>query len=397
VSAKTSSALIAVLTILIVVAGVVGYFAGSSAVPPPKTVTITTTVGTPTTITTTITTTVTEKVTVTATPTPATTPTPTPTFPLPHWPKSLVFRGGAVGSSWLVLASVIASVIEKELGVTVRVEPGGSLANTMAVAKGEVELGLSQTAWMPVFTDPEKIKSLVGEAVNASKIKILANAILPFYFEMVYTRPESPINSIEDIAKAIKEGKTLRMGVGGAAGSLDDIIARMILKAYGLSPEELIAKGMLTFSSESDVVSKIVEGKLDVVFETTMPGASAYRELEVRMPNIKLLPLVGKERDYLLNFFTGGGLYTCSLPVGLFKFITTEYPTLCTATIIIVNADLPEDLVYHIVKSIDKNKDYIKSSIAAFEFNPNEVWKTLGGVELHPGAAKYYKEVGYMK
>jgi TRAP-type uncharacterized transport system substrate-binding protein len=49
------------------------------------------------------------------------------------------------------------------------------------------------------------------------------------------------------------------------------------------------------------------------------------------------------------------------------------------------------------VKSIDKNKDYIKSSIAAFEFNPNEVWKTLGGVELHPGAAKYYKEVGYMK
>ena len=72
-SVKTSSALIAVLTILIVVAGVAGYFAGSSAVPPPKTVTITTTVGSPTTITTTVTTTVTEKVTVTATPTPTTT------------------------------------------------------------------------------------------------------------------------------------------------------------------------------------------------------------------------------------------------------------------------------------------------------------------------------------
>ena len=267
----------------------------------------------------------------------------------------------------------------------------------MAIAKGDVELGLSQTAWMPIFTDPEKIKSLVGEVVNASRIKILANAILPFYFEMVYTRPDSPINSIEDVAKAIKEGKTLRMGVGGAAGSLDDIIARMILRAYGLNPEELIAKGMLTLSSESDVVSKIVEGKLDVVFETTMPGASAYRELEVRMPNVKLLPLVGKERDYLLNFFTGGGLYTCSLPVGLFKFITTEYPTICTSTIIIVSADLPEDLVYYMVKAIDKNKDYIKSSIAAFEFNPDEVWKTLGGVELHPGAAKYYKEKGYVK
>jgi len=392
-SAKVSPTLVVVLVVLIVVAGVVGYFAGTAAVPPPKTVTITTTVGTPTTITTTVTTKVTERVTVIVTPT----PTPTPTFPLPHWPKSLVFRGGAVGSAWLVLASVIASVIEKELGITVRVEPGGSLANTMAIAKGDVELGLSQTAWMPIFTDPEKIKSLVGEVVNASRIKILANAILPFYFEMIYTRPDSPINSIEDVAKAVKEGKTLRIGVGGAAGSLDDIIARMVLRAYGLNPEELIAKGMLTLSSESDVVSKIVEGKLDVVFETTMPGASAYRELEVRMPNVKLLPLVGKERDYLLNFFTGGGLYTCSLPIGLFKFITTEYPTVCTATIIIVSADLPEDLVYYMVKAIDKNKDYIKGSIAAFEFNPNEVWKTLGGVELHSGAAKYYKEMGYMK
>jgi len=43
--------------LIVVVAGVVGYFAGTTAVPPPKTVTITTTVGTPTTITQTLTTT----------------------------------------------------------------------------------------------------------------------------------------------------------------------------------------------------------------------------------------------------------------------------------------------------------------------------------------------------
>jgi len=63
--------LTAVLVVLIVVAGVVGYFAGSSAVPPPKTVTITTTVGvpgTPTTMTTTVTQKFTETVTIAATP-----------------------------------------------------------------------------------------------------------------------------------------------------------------------------------------------------------------------------------------------------------------------------------------------------------------------------------------
>jgi len=73
-SAKVSSTLVAVLVVLIVVAGVVGYFVGTTAVPPPKTVTITTTVGTPTTITQTLTTTITEKVTVTVTPTPTSLP-----------------------------------------------------------------------------------------------------------------------------------------------------------------------------------------------------------------------------------------------------------------------------------------------------------------------------------
>ncbi len=403
---KPSPALVGVLVLLIIVAGVGGYFAGSSAVPPPVTVTSTavqTVTVTAAAATVTVTTTVTpppKTVTVTATPTPTPTPTITPLPPTPpsHWPSSLVFRGGAVGSAWTVLASVVASVIEKDLKVSVRVEPGGSLANTMAIAKGEIELALSQTAWMPVFMDAEKIKSLTGETVNASKIKLLANAILPFYFELVYTRPDSPINSIEDIARMIKEGKALRIGVGGAAGSIDDVIARLILEAYGIKPADIArVGGTFTLSSEADVVSKIQEGKLDVVFETTMPGASAYRELEIRMPDVKLIPLVGKERDYLLNFFAGGGLYTCSLPKDLFKFVTKEYPTLCTATIIIVNADLPEDLVYYIAMSLDKNKDYIKSSIAAYDFNPDSVWKTLGGIDLHPGAAKYYKDAGYMK
>jgi hypothetical protein len=75
------------MLVILIVASVVDYFAGSSVVSPPKT--ITTTVGSPTTITTTITTRVAEKVTVTITPTQ--TPMPTPTSPLPHRPQKFRF------------------------------------------------------------------------------------------------------------------------------------------------------------------------------------------------------------------------------------------------------------------------------------------------------------------
>jgi len=73
-----------------------------------------------------------------------------------------------------------------------------------------------------------------------------------------------------------------------------------------------------------------------------------------------------------------------------------DYRTLRAKTVIICHADLPEDLVYEIVKTIDEKQDEIKSALPSFNLNPEVVAKAIGGIELHPGAAKYYGEKGYL-
>ena len=58
--------------------------------------------------------------------------------------------------------------------------------------------------------------------------------------------------------------------------------------------------------------------------------------------------------------------------------------------------DTPEQAAYDLAKAIDENHGELKWFIRVYTYDPNSVWKNFG-VPLHPGAEKYYREVGYLK
>ncbi|MBA7578382.1 hypothetical protein ES708_20244 [subsurface metagenome] len=61
------------------------------------------------------------------------------------------------------------------------------------------------------------------------------------------------------------------------------------------------------------------------------------------------------------------------------------------------NAELPDEVVYKITKIICENMDRVVQIAVKMEvFEPSEGWKYVS-VPLHPGAEKYYKEMGYLK
>jgi TRAP-type uncharacterized transport system substrate-binding protein len=58
--------------------------------------------------------------------------------------------------------------------------------------------------------------------------------------------------------------------------------------------------------------------------------------------------------------------------------------------------DMPDQFAYDVAKAIDLGKRSLIYSIIPFSFNPDEVWKARD-LPLHPGAERYYREVGDMK
>jgi hypothetical protein len=58
-------------------------------------------------------------------------------------------------------------------------------------------------------------------------------------------------------------------------------------------------------------------------------------------------------------------------------------------------ADMPDDVVYDVARALDRNRAGLRWYVRPFSYNSDTVWRD-SEVPLHPGAARYYRERGYM-
>ena len=54
-----------------------------------------------------------------------------------------------------------------------------------------------------------------------------------------------------------------------------------------------------------------------------------------------------------------------------------------------------DDVIYRVVKALHENKADLAGTFAPFAlFQPDRMGKPVQGVEMHPGAVRFYKEAG---
>ena len=83
-----------------------------------------------------------------------------------------------------------------------------------------------------------------------------------------------------------------------------------------------------------------------------------------------------------------------TIPPGVYKGLDSPVKTVAVMAMMVARADLEEEVVYAVVKAVYEDLEQVKKAHA--KFSGIEVKKALMGmsVPLHPGAEKYFKEVG---
>jgi len=390
----TQNALLGVLVVLIIVAGVVGYFAGS-AVAPPKVVTSTVTVA-PSVITTTVTLTTTTTITVTPTailtPTPTRTITPPPSTPPPYWPKEIVIKVGGIGGAWYPIGAGLGDLISKQLKVQATVQPGGSGPNILATSKDEADIVMAYAWQSAVAKDPTAAKDYWGEVINFSNVKLLAGGLYSQYFHAV-KRPGFPASNFNELADMVKRGMRVAIGTN-IRGTAEEYTTRVLLARYGVTYDDIRKAGGTVFlGSHTDIVQMMREGKIDVYIAFGGIGYSAMVEADTTM-NLEPFYLTKEDIDYMTSKY---GFKLAYIPKGSYRWVKEDYPSLVDYPVFLCRAGLPEDFIYQVARLLDENKSYIAAAAKYFEeFDPSKAWQLGGLWELHPGAAKYYKDKGYM-
>ena len=251
----------------------------------------------------------------------------------------------------------------------------GSVDNVKAMAKGDLESGLSQADiayW-----------SYSGKGMFRGKNRITnLRAIANLYPESVHivARKDARIKSVKGL-----KGKRVSLDV---AGSGTQVNARLILRRYGVRLKAIRP----VYVQLGPAIDMMREGRLDVFFFVAGYPVRAIAELAEKIP-IQLLPIAGKTAKRIRRsdlFFT-----ETVIPTGTYKGVD-KTPTLSVGAQWIVRADIDEKLVYGITRALwHKNTRRLLDS-----GHPNgrllRLETALDGmaIPLHPGAERFYREAG---
>jgi hypothetical protein len=110
--------------------------------------------------------------------------------------------------------------------------------------------------------------------------------------------------------------------------------------------------------------------------------------------NMKFLDLPGDLKKTLVKDYD---LDEVEVPEGLLRgFDHAMHGIGRTGDVVYGRDDMPDDFAYALAKALDDHKDLLQWTLVPFSYNSQNVWKCFD-VPLHPGAARYYREKGYMK
>ena len=204
----------------------------------------------------------------------------------------------------------------------------------------------------------------------------------------IYSNFVQVVASADSGIKTLADLKGKRVAVG-APKSGTEINARAILKAAGLSYKDL---GKVEYLPFGESVELMKNRQVDATLISAGLGVSAIRDLATSMKMIVVpIPadIVAKINDPA--YITG------IIPANTYEGQTAAVATVAIENFLVTHEGVPTDTVYKMVKSMYENLDQmVASHTAAKAINREEGPKHMP-VPLHPGAEKYYREVGLIK
>ena len=287
---------------------------------------------------------------------------------------------GATGG-YMMLGTAIASIVNENMGDLVYITPVqeslGSVGNIKAIQSGERELGIASSnvcldaadARTPDFPEP---------VTNV-------NAWFTAHYGITYSvaSASSGIKTWKDF-----EGKTVAIG---SFGSNDAYLAENIFfPAAGVD----ISKVKIEYLGMSDACTAIADGQIDAYIGTGAPKVSAVLSLTESRDTV-FVPMDQAAIDKCLQDypeFIIKNMEQSDMPAMIMD--AESYPTVAMKHVVIVSSDMDEDLVYNMTKYVFESLDKVQEVKAEFSVITLDEAAKGTGIDIHPGALKYFKEQG---
>ncbi len=284
------------------------------------------------------------------------------------------------GSSPYVLGSAISNVINENsdtLNLSAQVT-GGYEENFSLIESGNVEVAQQNLyQYNLAYFGKEVYK---GEAKE--NIRSLFNAsLMPVQIAVL---DESNIKSFEDL-------KEKRFNMGAPRQATHNI-ASIYLDTIGFSKEEDIVAGV---QSTGDAAAALRDDQQDAVFLLSNVPHSGLIETASTKP-IDLVPIEGEVADKFIANLNNSVVKT-TIPADTYEGQTEDIETVAFPIVLYVDESASEEEVYEFTKTFWENLERLHEALPATKSLTQELATEGVQVPFHPGAERYFKEIGVME
>ncbi|WP_132876505.1 TAXI family TRAP transporter solute-binding subunit [Tamaricihabitans halophyticus] len=292
---------------------------------------------------------------------------------------SIRMATGSTGGTYFPLGGEIAQLWTDHIpNVSVSTQASGaSVENLRLLDQGENQLIMATNGTAAGAVEGEDIFA-TEPLDNPDDIVMLGN-IYPEVLQIVASK-ESGIDSVEDL-----RGKRVEIGPPGSGTA---VTSEHVLEAHGMSTADITAFD----STFEDAARKLGDGQVDAAMSVLAVPASSITQVatnnDVRMVRIDQAGLdkLTKDRPSYTDITIPARTYPAQQePVRAVSNWATLYTT----------RDFDERTAYQLVKQLYERSGQIGHDVGA-QIERDKAIDSQGPFELHPGAERYYREVGLL-
>jgi uncharacterized protein len=288
-----------------------------------------------------------------------------------------VLTGGTSGVYYplgVALSQVFSKAIPDAKSSVQATKASAENLNLLQAGRGEIAFALGDAV-----SDAWKGNAEAGFKTPLKKLRGIAG-IYPNYIQIVASA-DSGIKTLADL-----KGKRVAVG---APKSGTEINARAILKGAGMTYNDL---GKVEYLPFGESVELMKNRQLDATLISAGLGVSAIRDLATAV-KIVIVPV---PQDVITKI--GDAAYSAgTVPANTYEGQSSPVQTVAIQNFLVTHEGVPTETVYKMTKSMYEHLDQLVAAHAAAKAIKREDGPKNMPLPLHPGAEKYYREVGLIK
>jgi hypothetical protein len=309
-------------------------------------------------------------------------------------PITYTVDGATASGYFKVVTEAINGVVRDAYpGSAATYKPGSPAGGIQNISTGKADF---------IFTGgaPEIAYALEGKTPFKESLKGKFKFVMLLHNDLVVyniaTKEWADQNAIKSFSDIASKKPQMRLAVNQLA-NLQSTLAMYIaiFDAYGIKESDVTGKGGSLFHGNTNSgIDALRDGKVDVLINGGFVPSAEITDLARGRPLVWLSGDPAKMKVAADRW----GYDTYTVKKGAFDFVKKDETTLVLWSAVLAGAHVPDETVYKFVKALSQSKDRVRGihpSLAKFSIE--SVSRNPTKVPYHPGAERFYRELGVLK